>query len=269
VFNRKKSAASPKITLQQDQNQRGETFSSKGSYKEAQFTDEDSRKPSAAKKRHEHNVKMMTRIASASVAVAIAAVAYGSYSVITTSQDRAILEAQTSKVVTTTQPIAANTKISADMLSIQSVPNQIVPAGSFSSVDDAVGKITSSSVSQNAVITDSSISGSSSAATLAAKLDPGTVGVTIAVGTESGLAGMIHQGDMVDVYGVTSGSGGATYTDVLLSNAPVVALDSSLSTASSGYSSVTVQASAQQAANIITAQSNGKVSCILHSAAEE
>jgi Flp pilus assembly protein CpaB len=227
------------------------------------------KKKSEAKLRSEHNFKMLARIAGISLCLAVAGIGFGIFTVSTTAADKALLESSTRQVVMATTPIPAHTAITNDMVKATTVTNQSAPNGAIVDTADCVGKVTTAAIPANGILSDSDLSGSSNS-TLANKLDTGKRAVTIATGVESGLSGMIRQGDAVDIYGTAPTSGTSTaVSKVIVSNATVLALDSNLSTSSSDYASVTVQVSESEASSILGAMKSGTVSLVLHSSVSE
>lgn len=209
--------------------------------------------------------RKLARITAIAVAVAIAGAGYGIVTGQSAASKAAIIDEQTQQVVVAKSDIATGTQITADMVSVQNVPNSLVVSGSVTSADDVVGRTATSAIPANGVVSTSEVSGDGTDK-LSGAIDPGMVAVSVTVDSQTGVAGMLHQGDLVDVVGSESNSGEDSAT-TLCSGAKVKALDSSMTDYNSEYTAVTVECTPEDAAKIVSAESSGSVSVVLHSSA--
>lgn len=209
--------------------------------------------------------RKLARITAIAVAVAIAGAGYGIVTGQSAASKASVLDEQTKQVVVAKSDIPTGTQITGDMVSVQNVPNSLVVTGSLDSADAVVGKTATSAIPANGVVSASEVSGDESDK-LSGAIDPGMVAVSITVDAQSGVAGMLHQGDLVDVVGSDTNDGDASAA-TLCSGAKVKALDSSMTDYSSEYTAVTVECSPADAAKIVANEGNGTVSVVLHSTA--
>lgn len=108
---------------------------------------------------------------------------------------------------------------------------------------------------------------------IGARLSPGMRAFTIDVNVSTGVAGFLRPGDRVDIYWTGQVSQGNETTRLLKSGIQVIAVDQSADKdreeAARIARSVTVQASAQQVAELALAQSTGRLSLALVGLADE
>ena len=108
---------------------------------------------------------------------------------------------------------------------------------------------------------------------IAARLSPGMRAFTIDVNVSTGVAGFLRPGDRVDVYWTGQNSRGNETTRLLKAGVQVVAVDQSADQdreeAARIARSVTVQATAQQVAELALAQSTGRLSLALVGMSDE
>lgn len=85
-------------------------------------------------------------------------------------------------------------------LGVRKVPRQYTPLTALESTGDALGKVAQSPIGQGEVLTPGRLSNPESGqAGLAYKIPDGNKAITLTVGVESGVAGMILPGNKVDI----------------------------------------------------------------------
>lgn len=108
---------------------------------------------------------------------------------------------------------------------------------------------------------------------IGARLSPGMRAFTIDVNVSTGVAGFLRPGDRVDVYWTGQIGRGNETTRLLTAGVPVIAVDQSADQdrqeAARIARSVTVQATAQQVAELALAQSTGRLSLALVGLSDE
>lgn len=213
-------------------------------------------KKERARKGGGFGIARLSQIASISVAVAVIAVGFGIYSNITSASRYATLEAETTPVVVATHEMAAGTTIAAGDVTVKEFTVDTAPAGAVSSVGDVIGKTTSSHLSANGAVSSGDLAGDA-ATTLAGRLRAGYVASSVTVSQQTGVAGMVHQGDHVTVYGTVND--GATV--VIATGARVLALDESLDAYKSTYTAITLEVTSSQAEEIATVLEHGTITC--------
>jgi pilus assembly protein CpaB len=177
------------------------------------------------------------------------------------------------QIVTAAQNIAANTVITEEMLTLSDVSSDSVLPGAVTKISDAVGKTVNAELYQGEqVISEKLISpGDSSNTTLAYAIDKGMRAITIAVDATTGVAGMIHPSDKVDIIGEFDYDG-SVYTDLVAENINVLATDTNTSSSQvtgdgtiASYSTLTLEVTPHQAMELSSAAHNGTLRAVLRS----
>jgi pilus assembly protein CpaB len=145
-------------------------------------------------------------------------------------------------VVVAASDIAANTRISAEMLVVKNVPQGDLLSGAFTTTEGVVGQVTrvalipGEQVIQAKVINDKTLIGLGSTAPLALLLDPGQRAVSVGISSLIGAGGNIRPGDFVDVILIVevkppnsdpNAQGGTSdqYSATIVQNVEVLAVD--------------------------------------------
>lgn len=205
-------------------------------------------------------VKVLTYVAAAACALAVGAVAYAATSVSGSQGELAKLQAETVPVVIAKQEIKSGAAIEAEAVEVADVPRTFAPAEAIGDLESVVGKTASGNIPANGQITASSVAGAQGASTLALALEPGTVAASVSVDAQTGVAGLLRQGDRVDV--LAEGA-------AVVENVRVLALDASLAQSEGEYATVTVELTVEQAGSIQNAQASSDVRLVLHAEADK
>jgi|GEM_PF-1911953 len=216
------------------------------------------------KKTPGRSVTALSRIAAVAAAIAIVAVVFGAYGMLKASASEAALEEETVTVLVTATEIPAGKVIDYGDVTSAAVQRTAVPAGAVTSTDEVIGKTAIAPIAKNSTLTGTMLTGAGSE-TLAAVVEPAHVAITISVNQQSGLAGLIHQGDSVDVYSTANGDAGTA--KLIAGNCSVLALNSSLAAYTSEYTAVTLQVSETEAAEVASASTGGHIALVMRSAA--
>lgn len=203
-------------------------------------------------------VRSLSRVSAVLAAVTAGAVVFSIAFVGSAQSKLALLDSGTAPVLTATVPIESGAVIEEGMVEMRDVPAYAVVEGSLDDPSQAIGRQAIGPIPKNGQIGESELSSSKAALSLADALEPGMVALSLAVDEETGLAGLVRQGNAVDVVSL----GG-----VVATSAKVLAVDESLDQAKSDYSTVTLQCSEEQAEAIHDAQANAPVRLVLRPAA--
>ena len=132
------------------------------------------------------------------------------------------------KIVVAKQDVLTGTLLTRDKLSEVDWPADKVPNGSFGSVDELMTKgdnrVALVSIYANEPIISERVSGPGQRTGLATMLEPGKRAVAIRVNEVVSVGGLINPGDMIDIF-VTNEKDDQAYTDLLLQNVRVLAID--------------------------------------------
>lgn len=207
-------------------------------------------------------VQTLSRIAAAAVAIAVIALGYGLYAHVTSQARYAVLETELTPVVVAAADIEPGVQLEAGNVTVKEMPVNLVPEGAAGAVEQVVGSVTTTEIPANMPITRAAVA-SDKAARLSGRVDAGHVAVTVAVGQQEGVSGLVHQGDNVTVFGkFASGD-----QRVIARNVEVLALNSSLDLYDPTYTSVTLDVSENDATTIADAAENGTVYLFVESTA--
>jgi len=136
----------------------------------------------------------------------------------------------TTKVAVAAVPLAYGTDITPDKIKFVDYPKASLPPGSFTSaaqlLPEGKKRFALMTISINEPVLASKISGEGQGASIAALLPEGMRAATVRINDVSGVAGFIQPNDSVDVLITRTVTGGnQQFTDVLLQNVRVIAID--------------------------------------------
>ena len=169
-------------------------------------------------------------------------------------------EATARTAVVATAAIPSGTVVGAESVRLVDVPATYLAEDAAADLESVVGKTATANIPANAQVAQSNLAGEGNASALAEALEPGFVAASIAVNSETGVAGLVRQGDRVDVIA----EGGT-----IIKGARVLALDAQMTGEISQYSTVTVEVTEGQAEDIQAAQMDGSVRLVLGSRVAE
>lgn len=202
-------------------------------------------------------------ITAVSVAVAIAGIGFGAWQASSAYAQTRALSSQCTSTLVCMQPIAAGEAISEEKIALKPVPNGVRCADALGEealgTEKIIGKVALVGLSEGTQIRQAYLAGSGNANSLAGAITPGFEAISIKVDSETGLACLLHVGDVVRVTRTDSTSQGGTASSTITDSARVIALDSSLQSAAN-YTTVTLEVSAAQADTIRAARLTSVVS---------
>lgn len=207
----------------------------------------------------------LTKVATAAVSCAVAAVVIAAGLGITTATTLSTVQGDMVGVLVATDDIARGSVIEQGAsVAVKDVPGAYVPSGAIraSEAGGVSGHLAASPITKGSILTSADVSAISASSSLANAIAGSNVAITISSDAEIGLSGLLHPGDVVDVIGKESGgevAGGLV----------VLALGSSLSDNPGEYASVTLQASSADAAAISQTEASEGVRLVLRAASSE
>lgn len=176
-------------------------------------------------------------------------------------------------IVVAAKPLKFGEPLTTDTVAEVGWAAETLPDGSFATIKDLLKdgrRVALASFGRNEPIVGSKITGPGQRASLSTMLDGGKRAITIRVDDVRGVAGFILPGDHVDVALIRSDNG-RRYSDLLLQNAKVVAIDQIASEQRDKPTvakAVTLEVTPQQAQKISLATDVGRLSLILRQAGE-
>lgn len=204
--------------------------------------------------------KMLAVSCAVLCAVTVGTAAWAAASVSGATGEVAQLKAATRPAVVAAAAIPSGTVIGAEDVRIVDVPETYLAEDAAADPASVIGKTATANIPANAQVAQSNLAGEGNASALAEAVEPGYVALSIAVNSETGVAGLVRQGDRVDVLA----EGGT-----LIDGARVLALDAQLSGEIGQYSTVTIEVTAGQAEDVQAAQMDGAVRLVLDSSVAE
>lgn len=206
------------------------------------------------------DVKKLSFITAAAVTVAVVAMTYSYFVTSNAETELSEVRQSTTPAVFTVADIPQGTVLDATMLKVVDVPSTYLGAGTFKTADDLIGKSTLYSIPANSQMTSGMLAGSDNITSLAAALAVGSVGYSVAVDSETGVANTIHQNDRVDI--LSDGN-------VVVQDVRVAALDRALTGEMTAYGTVTLEVTLDQAQTLQVAQQTGPVRLVLRPTIEQ
>ncbi|MCM8557966.1 Flp pilus assembly protein CpaB [Sphingomicrobium sediminis] len=183
----------------------------------------------------------------------------------------------TTQVAVAAVPLAYGTEITPDKVRFADFPNDVLPAGVFTSVEEllpagqARHALRPIQINQPLLATD--LTGEGEGASIAALLPDGMRAATVQVNAVSGVAGFIKPNDTVDVLITRLAIGGSeTVTDVLLQNIRVIAMDQDAQGENEQpalSSTATLEVTPVEAQKLALGQQLGTLSLVLRKPGEE
>jgi pilus assembly protein CpaB len=184
----------------------------------------------------------------------------------------------TQTIVVASKPLRYGAELSSSSLREIAWPEDAVPAGAFTKIDDVLNsngrRIVLTAIEANEPILASKITGPGQRATLSASLTDGMKAVTIRVNDVEGVAGFVLPGDRVDVAFTRQKDNNGrerSSTDVVLQNVRVLAIDQIADERNDKPSvarAVTIEVDTMSAQKVALAASVGTLSLILRKAGE-
>lgn len=174
-------------------------------------------------------------------------------------------------LVTRRQLLYGQEMTRADVQAIQ-FPSHAVPQGAYTSMDalfpnNIPSRVVLRAMDPSELILGSKLTAPGQVAGITSHLSPGKRAFTIPVNQTSGVAGFLRPGDHVDVFWTGRPQGQGEVTQLIQPRIRLIAVDQSAdmdrTTNAISASTVTVEATSEQAAALALAQSSGRLSLAL------
>ncbi len=181
-------------------------------------------------------------------------------------------------VIVAARALPFGTKLTPGVLQERQWPVGSIPEGTFASTGELVGtdhgRVVMSAIAKDEPILASKITAPGQRASLSVMIDEGKKAVTIRVDDVLGVAGFVQPDDRVDILltrtsrGADESREGSAYTDVLLQDIRVLAIDqlADRNTTAKPAKAVTVEVATADAQKLVLAASVGQLSLALRRA---
>jgi pilus assembly protein CpaB len=180
------------------------------------------------------------------------------------------------KVVVAAQPLRFGMELSSQQLKEVAWPADAVPPGSVSSIADFLKgpekRVVIAAMEPNEPILPAKVTGPGQRAILSSMIAPGMTAVTIHLSEMQGLMGLAMPGDRVNIMLTRSAEGDKSYTDVLLQNVKLLAIDQVMDQRAErplAIRNATLEVMPQDAKRVALAATVGSLSLMLRRAGEE
>jgi pilus assembly protein CpaB len=177
-------------------------------------------------------------------------------------------------IVVASRPLRFGDELSPAALREVPWPQDALPAGAFGKITDVTSskRVALMPIDVNEAVLATKITGPGQRATLSAMLGKGMKAVTIRVNDVEGVAGFILPGDRVDVVLTRQGDKNNAVNDVVIQDAPVLAVDQLADTAAFAKASVvkavTLEVNVADGQRVALASAVGTLSLLLRKAGE-
>lgn len=204
--------------------------------------------------------KMLACACAALCALTVGTAVWAGVNVSGATGEVAQFKAAARTVVVAAAAIPSGTVVGVEDVRLADVPETYLADDAAADLSLVIGKTATANIPANAQVAQSNLAGEGNATALAEAVNPGYVAASIAVNSETGVAGLVRQGDRVDVLA----EGGT-----VIEGARVLALDAQLAGEITQYSTVTLEVTAQQAEDVQAAQMDSAVRLVLNSRVAE
>ena len=181
-----------------------------------------------------------------------------------------------STVVVAAQPLRFGMELSSGQLREAAWPSDALPPGATQTIAEFLKgpekRVVIAAMEQNEPVLSGKVTGPGQRATLSAVIAPGMTAVSIPLSETQGVAGLVLPGDRVNVMLTRTLEKEQSYTDTLLQDVRVVAVDQVIDQRSekpSAIRSATVEVMPQDAKRVALATALGSLSLMLRRAGEQ
>lgn len=214
----------------------------------------------------QQRLEKLTLAVTVAAAVTIFAVIFAGWTGWQSFSTTQALKASMRSVVVAVEEIPSGTTITKDMLGMMDVPAKYLSSDATSDAGSIIGQRANVTIAANDQVTPKMVSGMGNTTSASAQLADGEKAITIKVDDATGIAGLIRQGDTVNVISSNKGQ-----VRTVVSKVRVVALDNYLSGSNGSYGYVTLALTSDQVNAVRQAESvaGAKLSLALNPAGSD
>ena len=180
-------------------------------------------------------------------------------------------EADSAQVVAAAMSIPFATKVEERHLKLVEMPEGLTPEGFFESIEDVVGKVSTTNISRGEILVTERFRVHSAGSTLAALVKENMRAVTVRVDDVVGVAGFLLPGNTVDVLASRKVASKRAITETILRNIKVLAVDQTASADDNEpviVRAVTLEMLPKQAETLFRARTEGTIQLTLRNPME-
>ncbi len=169
--------------------------------------------------------------------------------------------------------IPLGAKVTAEHLTLVDVPKAATPDGTFTQLDQIIGRITTTKISAREPMTTNRLAAAGATGGLSSVIPEGSRAMTVNLDAESDLAGFLLPGTLVDVLAVINTDKGVI-SKIILQNIKVLANGQNLDQpqnerASNGKHTVMLQVMPEEAEKLALASAEGKLRLAMRNATDQ
>lgn len=175
-------------------------------------------------------------------------------------------------VVTAAISIPFATKVESRHLRLTEVPEGVLPAGAYTSLEEVEGKVSTTSIGRGEILVAERFAAHTRGSTLAALVAPNMRAVTVRVDDVIGVGGFLLPGNTVDVLAARKDRNQRAITETILTNIKVLAVDQTAATEENEpviVRAVTLEMTPKEAEKVVKARTEGSIQLTLRNPEEE
>ena len=175
------------------------------------------------------------------------------------------------QIVAAAMPIPFATKVEERHLKLIEMPEGLAPDGFFTSLEEIVGKVSTTSISRGEILVAERFRTHTTGSTLAALVNTNMRAVTVRVDDVVGVAGFLLPGNTVDVLASRKVAQKRAITETILKNIKVLAVDQTASAETNEpviVRAVTLEMEPKQAEILFQARTEGTIQLTLRNPLE-
>ncbi|HEY5642503.1 MAG TPA: Flp pilus assembly protein CpaB [Woeseiaceae bacterium] len=175
-------------------------------------------------------------------------------------------------VVAAAMAIPYGTKVDGRHVRYVNVPDDAVPSGAFTRIEDVEGTVSRTSIARGEILLTERFAEHASGSTLAALVGENMRALTVRVNDVIGVAGFLLPGNRVDVVSARKEDSRRAVTETILRNLKVLAVDQTASTENNEpviVRAVTLEMTPEQAEVLIKAKTEGEIQLTLRNPLEQ
>jgi len=212
------------------------------------------------------------------IIVLICAVIFGLVAALMVGRYLTNVEGRSNSIVIARVDIPLSTRITAEQLTVQQIPRDATPAGTFTYVEKLLGRVTVTNIGAREPLTELKLAPQGAEAGLTAVISEGFRAITVKVDDVVGVAGFVEPGAWVDVVAVVnpidSTSGQGPTSKIVLQHIKVLASDQNIDTEKKDYKilsakAVTLQVLPEQGEKLALAAAEGKLQFVLRNSVDK
>ncbi|MDX2034509.1 MAG: Flp pilus assembly protein CpaB [Blastocatellia bacterium] len=212
------------------------------------------------------------------IIVIICAAVFGLVAAVLVGRYLTNVEGRSNHIVIARVDIPLSTRITIEQLAVQQLPRDATPAGTFASIEDAVGRVTVTKIGAREPLTEMKLAPEGTEPGLTAVISEGFRAITVKVDDVVGVSGFVEPGAWVDVVAVVSpverSSEHGPTSKIVLQHIKVLATDKNIGKEKKentivSVKAVTLEVLPGQAEKLALAAAEGKLQLVMRNSVDK